>query len=222
MWSIFLLCAVCAVCAVCATNLNEEYQNSLNDWNILKAENNDCYTYTVITFSFVGFGSTTTITVEDGIVISRSYEAFDSNGNITNTYKEFDNVIGSNSDGAAPKTMDELYAECPTYLSQDPSTNHIFFVTNSDNIMTTCSYSPILCAGDCSQGISISSIQFCPSTNLEAYQNSLNIWNSLRSTEGDCYTYTSTYVSSSEFGSTTTITVADGVVVQRSYQEFDY
>ena len=196
------------------------YQQSLNDWNSLKVNNDNCYTYSTGYTSWTGYGSTTAITVEDGIVVQRSYKSYqllDGQQNVIDSYDEIGiSQIGTNTAGADAVTMDELYTECPQYLSVDEQNNDMTFTTDDNNILSRCTYYPLGCQDDCSVGISVSSLEFCGDDN--EYDNSLDSWNMLKLEHNDCYSYTSSFTSWVGFGSTTTIKVEDGTVIQRSYE----
>mmetsp|Transcript_29839 Transcript_29839/g.47597 ORF Transcript_29839/g.47597 Transcript_29839/m.47597 type:complete len:161 (-) Transcript_29839:165-647(-) len=138
------------------------YDISLAKWTELKGSRGDCYTYTRSFVSWVGFGSRTIIKVEQGVVVERTYEAFDSSRTITSTYHESTpQEIGTNSQGQPAKTMDELYTECPSYLALDEQTNYIYFRVDDLGILQLCGYVPQGCMDDCFQGISVSSFEFC-------------------------------------------------------------
>ncbi|MBN2662807.1 MAG: hypothetical protein JXR68_04085 [Bacteroidales bacterium] len=142
------------------------YEESLKKWEALKRVNGNSYVYQISFASWTGYGNLTEITVKDGIVTNRKYESFkyDHKKNkriINNTYTENINNLGSNSEGAAALTIDQLYETCAkNYLTVDPSENEIYFETTDYGLMTTCGYYPFGCADDCYRGISISAFEW--------------------------------------------------------------
>ena len=85
-----------------------QYITSLADWNYYKSENDNSYVYTVSFESSLGMGELTTITVVNGTVNQRSYEAYDlydADGNylgwddrvILDSYTETGSEVGDNT-----------------------------------------------------------------------------------------------------------------------------
>ena len=141
------------------------YSDSIREWQKLKKQNGNSYSYEIIFASFAGFGSTTAITVKDGKVIERKYEAYRDNTNereITDTYIENESNLGINERGALPKTIDELYATCANeYLRVDEETNIIYFETaDATGILSLCGFYPKGCADDCFMGIRLKNFKW--------------------------------------------------------------
>ena len=147
------------------TDLNGEtglsYDESLSEWEALKNDNGKSYIYQTDIISFTGNGSTTEIKVIDNSVVSRIYQAFNINGetgerSITATYSENEAALGTNEEGAAPLTIDELYNSCASeYLIVDQENNTIYFQTEVNGLLTLCGFVPNNCADDCFSGVSI-------------------------------------------------------------------
>ncbi|MFI2741691.1 hypothetical protein ACG2LH_03045 [Zhouia sp. PK063] len=131
-----------------------------------KATNNNNYTYVATSYSWTGNASETTIKVENGNVISRKYEATKYNSDnksieIYDTYEENEESLGTHKNGAAIKTLDQLYSDCSSnYLNADMNKNMVYFNTDTTGIMNSCGYVPKNCVDDCFNGISIKSITF--------------------------------------------------------------
>ncbi|WP_396601307.1 hypothetical protein [Algibacter sp. R77976] len=146
----------------CDQEETSEYNSSLEEWNTLKKQNNDSYTYTTSTSSWVGYGTNTTLIIQKGTVISRAYEAFqfdESNGSkiITDSYLETSKDLNTHENGFATLTMDELYNSCiENYLSVNKNHNTIYFETNNFGILSNCGFVPDNCADDCFRGFRIS------------------------------------------------------------------
>ncbi|WP_338358294.1 hypothetical protein [Yeosuana marina] len=151
------------------------YNTSLETWEHLKLISGASYVYEISTTSFSGYKSTTQITVQNDIVVSRTYESYsiyDENNTylgyenrlITSSYTESSETLGTNTDGASPLTIDELYDTCLSdYLSIDPDTNTITFNVNDFNIISDCYYIPDGCQDDCTFGITITNFQWLDS-----------------------------------------------------------
>lgn len=142
------------------------YLQSEKEWKKLKNKHQNSYSYTVGEESFSGFGSETTITVMNGEVVSRKYEAYmisenDGSKEITETYTETEDDLGSHSEGAPPVTLDELYEDCGTeYLMVDPETNTIYFDTNEEGVISLCGHVPELCGDDCFVGFRLTKFEW--------------------------------------------------------------
>lgn len=142
------------------------YRQSEKEWKKLKDIHQNSYSYTVGEQSVSGFGSETTISVLNGVVVSRDYEAYvmsenDGSKEITGTYSESEEDLGSHSEGAPPVILDELYEDCGTeYLMVDPETNTIYFDTNEEGVISLCGHVPELCGDDCFVGFSITKFEW--------------------------------------------------------------
>ncbi|GAB2770700.1 hypothetical protein [Salinimicrobium soli] len=131
-------------------------------WLKLKARHKDTYQYSILEISVTNLGGETTISVEKGKVLTRSYEQFmiseeDGSRTVLFSFTEDQNSLGSNSEGAPPKTIDELYETClRDYMSIDPDRNTIYFDTNKQGVISLCGYVPDLCQDDCFVGFEMS------------------------------------------------------------------
>jgi hypothetical protein len=155
----------------------KEYKASLENWKYLKLINGVYYKYEISTNSVFGFGSTTQITVENDIVVSRTYESYsiyDANNNylgfenrlILNSYTEDLITLGSNTEGASPLTIDKLYDTCLSdYLSVDSDSNTITFNVDDFKIIKNCYYIPNGCQDDCTFGITITNFVWLDTSN---------------------------------------------------------
>lgn len=147
------------------TDLNGEtglsYEESLSKWSDLKSNHGKSYIYQTDIISFTGDGSTTEIKVIENSVVSRVYQSFTIDGEtgerlITDTYSENEAALGTNQEGAAPLTIDELYDSCVSeYLVVDQENNTIYLQTEVNGLLTLCGFIPNNCADDCFSGISI-------------------------------------------------------------------
>jgi len=142
------------------------YQTSLERWNELKSLNGNSYKYQTTFLSWTGYGCTTELTVEDGVVTGRIYQEFSPDevtGEqvIVTSYSEDYQSLGRHERGAAPWTIDELYSSCASdFLTVDEENNTIYFETELDGMMTLCGFVPNDCEDDCYQGVSINSFEW--------------------------------------------------------------
>lgn len=137
------------------------YSESLEKWNALKKVNGNSYVYQSTFLSWTGTGTNTEIHVENGIVVMRKFEQFETDSETglrtrISGYTEKGSGIGHNERGAPPFTIDELYATCARdYLIADTESNTLLFSTDSGGLMTACGYIPHGCLDDCFQGLNI-------------------------------------------------------------------
>lgn len=142
------------------------YTQSIEAWNALKVNNGTSYKYQTDFISFTGFGSTTELTVINNVVTSRVYQEFTTDEitgerDIIDSYTETASQLGSNSKGAPPLTIDQLYTTCAAdYLVVDETENTLYFQTATNGLMTLCGFFPNNCADDCYEGITISAFDW--------------------------------------------------------------
>jgi hypothetical protein len=142
------------------------FNQSLNIWNDFKNKNGNSYSYTTTVGSWTGYGSTTEFKIEEGVIISRTYQRFKINGQdgtkeILESYNETGDGLGTHSKGASLLTIDDLYEACANkYLMADQKSNALYFETSKDGLMTSCGFVPNGCMDDCFQGVIISSVDW--------------------------------------------------------------
>jgi len=141
--------------AACAEPHPDDLEISRREWNRLEAEAPG-YTYARYFESWTGTWFRTTVSVEGGVVVARSYE--DSSEVV---WIETGAELGSHEAGYDALTMPELYEECrDEVLTQDPESNEVVFLTDERGLLQTCTYRPLECDDDCTLGIAIESVQF--------------------------------------------------------------
>lgn len=141
---------------------------SLADWQVLKGHNGGHYQYDVGFASWVGFSDTTTLEVRDDEVVLRRYEARDAEGEVTESWTEQGEALGSHEHGAPLQTIEELYAVCRNeVLTRDREENTIYLEFGDDGVLDYCQYVPVDCADDCARGVSIDAFRFLG--ELEAF-----------------------------------------------------
>ena len=142
------------------------YTESLNKWKELKNTNGNSYVYQTTFTSWTGFGNTTELKIEDGVVISRRYVEFqtdqkDGTKTTVYSYEESANELGTHTKGSLLLSIDDLYETCvKNYLIADPQKNTIFFETDREGLMTLCGFVPDGCADDCYVGVRINSFDW--------------------------------------------------------------
>ena len=164
----FIFGAVITVLAGCSGVVKQsELSSSLETWNALKTQNGDSYHYETSFASWAGFGNKTTLTVQNGEVTARAYEAYRLEGEgqatITESYTEEGTTLGTHEAGAAPRTVDELYGVCRAeVLTQSALANDFYLTFRADGVLETCEYAPKNCADDCSRGVNVTELEFLP------------------------------------------------------------
>src|SRR5690349_25012440 len=92
-----------------------DYSKSYQVWRDFKKASGDSYSFQVVTSSWTGYGTETTITVKQGKIVERSYVAKSYTGNgqvaIIQEWKEDETKLGMHDALAALLTMDEVYAK---------------------------------------------------------------------------------------------------------------
>ncbi|WP_163707723.1 hypothetical protein [Mangrovibacterium lignilyticum] len=142
------------------------YDESYSQWQKLKAQNGNSYTYTLSFTSWTGYGSATTLTIEDGLVAERSYVSYEmkypeNEMVVLESYTETGDDLGSHDKGVPLFNIDDLYDTCASdYLVVDEANNTLYFNTDPTGIMNTCGYVPDNCADDCYVGINIESFSW--------------------------------------------------------------
>lgn len=145
--------------------LRSDLDDSLDKWEDFKKANNNSYYYTVTTASWVGTSSSTTITVNSGIIERRVYKQYltdGSNGQKTlkTSWVEDKASLNSHQEGAETLTLDQVYDKAKNvWLKADKNENAISFEARNDGMISSCGYVPNGCMDDCFTGISISEIK---------------------------------------------------------------
>jgi hypothetical protein len=139
----------------------EQLADSRVSFDAAKAKHDNSYVYTRDFQSFSGFGFQTTITVEKGIVIERTYTAQHISGGDSTQWTETGADVGSHDEGHPAVTVDALYEECATtVLSKNDELNWINFSTDDNNFLQACTFTPKNCQDDCTRGPVLSTLQF--------------------------------------------------------------
>ena len=132
---------------------------SLTVWQETKAADDGTYGYTHTTQSFTGYRTITTFVVADDVVVRRTFEAYDENNQLVESFEEQGDQVGSNQEGAPVYTIDQIYEVCgDEVLTQDPGANELILRFHPDGILEACFYRPLDCQDDCLMGVEIDSL----------------------------------------------------------------
>ncbi len=138
----------------------EMLADSRVSFDAAKAKHDNSYTYTRDFQSFSGFGFQTTIVVDKGVVVERTYKAQHISGGDSTQWTEIGAAIGSHDEGHPAVTVDALYDECATVvLTKNDELNWINFSTDDNNFLQACTFTPKQCQDDCTRGPVISTLE---------------------------------------------------------------
>lgn len=143
-----------------------EYDNSYKAWMSFKSSSKNSYSYTTTYGSWVGFGVTIKVAVNNGKIVSRDYIKVQSRNDGTNnadtvkTWHEDAATINTHpNDAANALTLDDIYLKARTeWLKADAKTNDIIFEAKNNGIISNCGYVTRNCADDCFRGINITTV----------------------------------------------------------------
>lgn len=146
------------------------YNASFTAWFSYKTQHHNAYTYT-ITADYVEPSNFVTITtkVQNGLVASRDYSAYDYiidtihntfTRDTTAKWHEQGNTLNTHTEAGQPMTLDDIYLKAKTvWLNVDPSKNTIYFETKNAGLISQCGSFLNGCQDNCFLGIqNISSI----------------------------------------------------------------
>jgi len=146
-----------------------EYENSFNKshkaWLKFKSESDNSYEYVVAGYSWVGISWRTTVVVDKGLVIQRSYICEDigygMEPSLAEEWTENEEEINTHTETAAfdPITLDEVYDRAKNDWLIRRSGTTTYFETKNNGMISSCGYAADGCADDCFRGISITSIK---------------------------------------------------------------
>lgn len=163
---LFLFVAFIIVFGGCEEKIafDSDYNDSFTLWTNSKKERGDDYEFTLNTSSVFGFSSNTIITVINGKIVSRKYEAFQNNGSspenvLIDTWVENEENLNTHTEGAEAVSLDEIYQRCySNILSVDENDNFIYFENENDGLLSLCNYIAKECQDDCSIGYRVTKI----------------------------------------------------------------
>jgi len=153
------------------TDEQARLQKSLETWETLKAECGGNYAYKVRWSSWVGFGHETEVVVRNNRVAQRRYRQWSGQPVPVapgeppkpegKTWTEEGDQLGSHSEGAAPKTLDQLYEEAAKVLAKTLAPHQRLYLRFDDRgLLQSCFYVDTRIADDAPQtGVVIGSIE---------------------------------------------------------------
>ncbi|MBC9931041.1 hypothetical protein [Chitinophaga qingshengii] len=142
-----------------------DFQNSYKAWLNFKDANANSYRYKVTSGSWTGESTETTITVQSGKIVHRSFIAKGPNGNRPPeivTYEQWEEdeaAINSKTNGFKAVTMDEIYERARQEWLVKRSDGKVYFEAKNNGMMSSAGYVPDGCQDDCFRGINIASIE---------------------------------------------------------------
>jgi hypothetical protein len=148
-----------------------QFKKSLNTWETLKKECGGNYTYSERWSSWVGFGHTTEVVVENNKVVERRYKSFSSRPRPVapsqppakpkgTSWTEKGKELGKNKQGHPVKTLDELYQEAAEILGRPvPPFQRLGLRFDKQGLLLACYTQDTRIADDApTKGVNISSI----------------------------------------------------------------
>ncbi len=138
---------------------------SQRQWEEEKPRHENSYRYTVRFSSAFGFSSTTIITVTDGNVTGRDFEAFTISGTgtktVTQRWSETAGDLMSHPEGAEAVTLDVIYGRCrQQWLTVNTKKHKTYFEKEHNGIISLCGYVPNGCQDDCFEGVRLSAFEW--------------------------------------------------------------
>ncbi|MXV50928.1 hypothetical protein GS399_08070 [Pedobacter sp. HMF7647] len=138
--------------------------DSYSKFKEFKKSTDDNYSYTVISGSWTGIATETTITVMYGTVRMRECSLFAIDGGtgvkvLKESWVEDVKTLGTHKSGAEALTLDQVYEKAGNvWLKANTKENDIYFETANNGMISNCGYVPKNCIDDCFVGINISNI----------------------------------------------------------------
>lgn len=164
---ILLIAATFISCKKDKIEYVDEFKRSFNAWIDFKKASENSYSYTVITSSWTGFSSETTLTVVNGQITGRSYilKGFKNNNPnivVLEQWEEDTNSLNTHDRGAALLTLDEIYNLVKNDLLLKRPNAETSFEAKNEGLISSAGYVEHGCQDDCFIGISIKSITKWP------------------------------------------------------------
>lgn len=141
-----------------------EFANSYNAWLKFKSKSQNFYSYTVTTSPFTGASTETTIEIFNGVIYSRTFKAVRPDpaapGSIIllEEWSENREQLNTHQNGAAAKTLDEIYNEIKGNWIVKKAGAQTFFETKNEGMVSLAGYVEDGCQDDCFRGIRIGAI----------------------------------------------------------------
>lgn len=160
-----LLISLLFSCSDVDPEFNSDFKKSVKVWKAFKKSSGNTYSYEVSFESWAGFGSKTTISVENGKIIQRKYYSYgykDDVGiekEVKSEWVESENEIGTHTNEGEPaRTLDEIYNKAENDWLVKRSNAKTYFSTENDGMISSAGYVEDGCQDDCFRGIRITAI----------------------------------------------------------------
>lgn len=142
---------------------SSEFDKSYEAYQKYKKENANSYKYTVTSSSWTGTRSATTITVFNGQVEYRSYEAktplADGKEQTDTKWSENKDELNSHDEGYEASTLDQVYERAKKDWLIKRKDAKVYFEAKNNGLISSAGYVPDNCQDDCFNGIRISEIR---------------------------------------------------------------
>ncbi|EDM38491.1 hypothetical protein PBAL39_20500 [Pedobacter sp. BAL39] len=140
-----------------------DFEKSFKAWTTFKNTSGNTYSYIVVTSSWTGYSTETTLRVVNGQITGRSYIAKGIKGNPSSVYvveewSEDVNALNTHESGAALLTLDQVYDLAKNDLLLKRSNVETSFEAKNNGLISSAGYVENGCQDDCFRGISIKSI----------------------------------------------------------------
>lgn len=163
--SLLLAVTLMTSCKKDTLSYPSDYAKSSQSWLDFKSSSANSYRYTVAVGSWVGTNAETTLTVNSGKVVARSYvytaPAQDRSSGfvVQEQWTENENSLNSHAYGAPIQTLDEVYEKAKTDWLTKRTDADTYFEAKNNGMISSCGYIPRSCQDDCFVGITITNIE---------------------------------------------------------------
>jgi len=141
---------------------HQQLNSSWDTWEVAKTEAADTYQYVRTASIWTGERFETTVVVSSGVVVERSYVAYDGD-ELTDSWTEYADDLGSHESGFEALTLDDLYSECQAdVLPRADDVNSLTLTTFEDGLLQDCYTVDQSLEDSGADGISLESISLEP------------------------------------------------------------
>lgn len=142
---------------------SKDFDKSYKTWNSFKKSANNSYRYTIAFSSWTGYSTETTLTINDGQVVKRSFLAknIERPSNqlvIVEHWDEEGATLNTHQTAYPLTTLDEIYQKAKTDWLPKRAAAKTYFEANNGGMISSCGFIDDNCADDCFRGINITSI----------------------------------------------------------------
>ncbi|KQR69601.1 hypothetical protein [Pedobacter sp. Leaf176] len=161
---VLLLAFTLSACKKETIEHRKDFDKSFDTWLDFKASANNNYKYQLVTKSWTGLSTQTTITVKGGKAIERAYVAqtVKHPGNVITIHEEWvENQLELNShkNYGVILTLDEIYEKAKTEFLIKRDDGATSFESKNNGMISRCGFTPKGCVDDCFNGYAIAFIE---------------------------------------------------------------